>query len=46
MLYEVITVPIGFVSAVRGLEYETSLELDVEPVIDFSRLETVFVLDP
>lgn len=38
-------VPIGFVSAVRGLEYETSLELDVEPVIDFSRLETVFVLD-
>lgn len=38
-------VPIGFVSAVRGLDYETSLELDVEPVIDFSRLETVFVLD-
>lgn len=37
--------PIGFVSRIRGLDYETSLELDVEPVIDFSRLESVFVLD-
>lgn len=38
-------VPIGFVSKIRGLDYETSLELDIEPVIDFSRLEHVFVLD-
>jgi rod shape-determining protein MreC len=38
-------VPIGFVSRVRGLDYETSLELDIEPIIDFSRLENVFVLD-
>lgn len=38
-------IPIGFVSSIRGLEYETSLELAVDPVIDFSRLETVFVLD-
>ena len=38
-------VPIGFVSRVRGIDYETSLELDIEPVIDFSRLENVFVLD-
>ncbi len=38
-------VPIGFVSRVRGIDYETSLELDIEPVIDFSRLESVFVLD-
>jgi len=36
--------PIGFVSGIRGLDYETSLELDLEPVIDFSRLENVFVL--
>lgn len=38
-------VPIGFVSGIRGLDYETSIELDIEPVIDFSRLENVFVLD-
>lgn len=38
-------VSIGFVSKIRGMDYETSLELDVEPVIDFSRLENVFVLD-
>ena len=38
-------VPIGFVSAIRGLDYETSLELEIESVIDFSRLENVFVLD-
>ena len=38
-------VPIGYVSKIRGLDYETSLELDIEPIIDFSRLENVFVLD-
>ncbi len=38
-------VPVGFVSKIRGLDYETSLELDIEPVIDFSRLEHVFVLE-
>jgi len=38
-------VPIGTVTRVRGLDYETSLELDLEPVIDFSRLESVFILD-
>lgn len=38
-------ISIGFVSGIRGLEYETSLELDLESVIDFSRLENVFVLD-
>jgi rod shape-determining protein MreC len=38
-------IPVGFVSKIRGLDYETSLELDLDPVIDFSRLENVFVLD-
>jgi rod shape-determining protein MreC len=38
-------VAIGFVSRIRGLDYETSLDVDVEPLIDFSRLENVFVLD-
>lgn len=38
-------IPIGFVTRIRGIDYETSLEIDLEPVIDFSRLENVFVLD-
>ncbi len=38
-------IAVGVVSQIRGLDYETSLELDIDPVIDFSRLETVFVLD-
>ena len=38
-------VPVGMISRIRGLDYETSLELDIEPIIDFSRLEDVFVLD-
>lgn len=36
---------IGLVSRIKGLDYETSLELDLEPIIDFSRLEEVFILD-
>lgn len=39
------SVAVGYVTKIRGLDYETSLELDIEPVIDFSRLENVFVLD-
>jgi rod shape-determining protein MreC len=38
-------ITIGFVSRIRGMDYETSLDVDVEPLIDFSRLENVFVLD-
>lgn len=37
-------ISVGRVKGVRDLEYLTSLELDVEPVIDFGRLEYVFVL--
>jgi len=36
---------IGRVSAVNILEYETTLEIDVIPMIDFSRLEYVFVIE-
>ncbi|MCL2214671.1 MAG: rod shape-determining protein MreC [Treponema sp.] len=36
---------IGRVSAVNTLEYETTLEIDVIPMIDFSRLEYVFVIE-
>jgi rod shape-determining protein MreC len=38
-------VPIGFVSKTSGQDYETSLTLEIEPLIDFSRLENVFILD-
>jgi len=36
---------IGRVSGVNVLEYETTLEVDVLPMIDFSRLEYVFVIE-
>jgi len=36
---------IGRVGAVNILEYETTLEVEVIPMIDFSRLEYVFVIE-
>ena len=36
---------IGRVSAVNTLEFETTLEIDVAPMIDFSRLEYVFIIE-
>jgi len=36
---------IGRVGAVNALEYETTLEVEVFPMIDFSRLEYVFVIE-
>jgi len=36
---------IGRVSAVNALEYETTLEVEVMPMVDFSRLEYVFVIE-
>lgn len=38
-------IPIGFVSKIRIHDYETSLEIFLEPIIDFSTLEYVFILD-
>jgi len=35
---------IGKVRSVGVREYETSLELEIEPVVDFTRLEYVFIL--
>ena len=37
---------IGRVSSVNVPEYETSLEIEVLPMIDFSRLEYVFLIEP
>jgi len=36
---------IGRVSGVSFREYETSMEVELEPLIDFSRLEYVFVIE-
>ena len=36
---------IGRVSGVIFLEYETTLEVEIVPMIDFSRLEYVFVIE-
>lgn len=37
-------IPIGFIKKVIGLDYETSLTLELDPIVDFSRLENVFIL--
>jgi rod shape-determining protein MreC len=36
---------IGRVSSVNILEYETTLEVEIAPMVDFSRLEYVFVIE-
>lgn len=38
-------IPIGTVSNIRVLEYDTSLAIELRPIIDFSRLENVIVVD-
>ncbi|MDR3130083.1 MAG: rod shape-determining protein MreC [Treponema sp.] len=38
-------ITIGRVSRINYQEYETSMEAELEPVIDFSRLEYVFIID-
>lgn len=37
-------IAIGRVRKIRDIEYQTSIELDLDPVLDFSRLEYVFVI--
>ena len=37
--------PIGIVTGIKVHDYETYLELAVQPIIDFSRLDYVFVLN-
>ncbi|MBQ6567890.1 MAG: rod shape-determining protein MreC [Treponema sp.] len=38
-------IPIGTISKITVLDYDSSLEIEMEPIIDFSRLEMVFVVD-
>jgi rod shape-determining protein MreC len=39
-------ITIGRVGRILFQEYESSMEVELEPAIDFSRLEYIFVLDP
>ncbi len=38
-------IPIGTITGITVLDYDTSLEIELSPIIDFSRLETVLVVD-
>lgn len=38
-------IPIGTISKIKTLDYDTSLDIEVTPVIDFSRLESVIVVN-
>lgn len=38
-------IPIGRISNIRTLDYSSSLDIDVDPIIDFSRLEHVVIID-
>ncbi|NLM00870.1 MAG: rod shape-determining protein MreC [Treponema sp.] len=38
-------IPIGFISKISVLNYDSSLEIEIIPRINFSRLENVFVVD-
>jgi rod shape-determining protein MreC len=39
-------VAVGRVKKVRVLDYQTSIDIELDPVLDFSRLEYVFVVRP
>ncbi len=38
-------IPIGTISKITVLDYDSSLSIELNPIIDFSRLETVIVVD-
>ncbi len=38
-------IPVGTISKISVLDYDTSLEIELTPIIDFSRLETVLAVD-
>lgn len=37
--------PVGTISEIRTIDYDSSLDIDLIPIIDFSKLETVIVID-
>lgn len=38
-------IPVGYISKITTLDYDSSLEIEVTPIIDFSRLENVLIVD-
>jgi len=38
-------IPLGTISKISVLDYNSSLNIELTPIIDFSRLETVIVVD-
>ena len=38
-------IPIGTISKITVLDYNSSLNIEVTPILDFSRLETVIVVN-
>ncbi len=38
-------IPIGTITKITPIDYNSSLEIELEPIIDFSRLETVLIVD-
>jgi rod shape-determining protein MreC len=38
-------IPIGRIRTIRSKGYETSIDLEIDPIIDFSRLEYVLIID-
>jgi rod shape-determining protein MreC len=38
-------IPIGTISGIKVLDYDTSLEIDITPIIDFSRLEYLLIVN-
>jgi rod shape-determining protein MreC len=38
-------IPLGTISKIRVLDYDSSLDIELIPIIDFSRIETVIVID-
>lgn len=38
-------IPIGTISGIKVLDYDTSLEIDITPIIDFSRLEYLIIVN-
>ena len=38
-------IPIGTISKITVVDYDSSLDIEVAPVIDFARIETVIVTD-
>ncbi len=39
-------VAVGRVKKIRVLDYQTSIDVELDPVLDFARLEYVFVMKP